>query len=147
VLNTGDGFFYDFFSGEIEHSYPYVEGDYLVDLFVENEFGCTDSTQLLIQIKGEEIYYVPNTFTPDGDEHNNTFRPIFTSGYDPNQFEMIIYDRWGEELFSYFDSNQYWDGTFNGIKCPEGTYIYRINYVVPETNESKTITGHLNLIR
>ena len=147
VLSTGDGFFYDFFSGEIEHSYPYVEGDYLVDLFVENEFGCTDSTQLLIQIKGEEIYYVPNTFTPDGDEHNNTFRPIFTSGYDPNQFEMIIYDRWGEELFSYFDSNQYWDGTFNGIKCPEGTYIYRINYVVPETNESKTITGHLNLIR
>ena len=146
-LSTGDGSFYDFFSGEIEHSYPYTEGNYLVYLYVENEFGCADSTQLLIQIKGEEIYYVPNTFTPDGDEHNNTFRPIFTSGYDPNQFEMIIYDRWGEKLFSYFDSNQYWDGTFNGIKCPEGTYIYRINYVVPETNESKTITGHLNLIR
>ncbi|MDG2152784.1 MAG: gliding motility-associated C-terminal domain-containing protein [Crocinitomicaceae bacterium] len=147
VLSTGDGFFYDFFSGEIEHSYPYAEGNYLVHLYVENEFGCKDSTQLLIQIKGEEIYYVPNTFTPDGDEHNNTFYAVFTSGYDPNQFEMMIYNRWGEELFKYLDSDQYWDGTYNGIECPEGTYIWRINYVVPETNESKTITGHLNLIR
>ena len=147
ILSTGDGSFYDFFGGEIAHSYPYAEGNYLVHLYVENEFGCTDSTQLLIQIKGEEIYYIPNTFTPDGDEHNNTFQPVFTSGYDPNQFEMIIYDRWGEEIFNYFDSNEYWDGNYQGKRCPEGTYVYRINYVVPETNESKTITGHLNLIR
>ncbi|MDB3904838.1 gliding motility-associated C-terminal domain-containing protein, partial [Crocinitomicaceae bacterium] len=147
ILSTGDGSFYDFFGGEIAHSYPYAEGNYLVHLYVENEFGCTDSTKLLIQIKGEEIYYIPNTFTPDGDEHNNTFQPVFTSGYDPNQFEMIIYDRWGEEIFNYFDSNEYWDGTYQGNRCPEGTYVYRINYVIPETNESKTITGHLNLIR
>ena len=147
ILSTGDGSFYDFFSGQIDHSYPYTEGNYLVHLYVENEFGCTDSTQVFIQIKGEEIYYVPNTFTPDGDEHNNTFFPVFTSGYDPNQFEMIIYDRWGEELVRFFDSNENWDGTYNGVKCPEGTYVWRINYVVPETNESKMISGHLNLIR
>ena len=147
ILNTGDGSFYDFFSGQIDHSYPYTEGNYLVHLYVENEFGCTDSAQVLIQIKGEEIYYVPNTFTPDGDEHNNTFHPVFTSGYDPNQFEMIIYNRWGEELFNGSNSHEYWDGTYNGNNCPEGTYVWKINYVVPETNESKMISGHLNLIR
>lgn len=147
ILSTGDGFYYDFFSGEIEHSYAYTEGNYSVQLYVENEFGCTDSTQVLIQVKGEEIYYVPNTFTPDGDEHNNTFQAIFTSGFDPAQFEMTIYNRWGEELIRIVDSNEYWDGTYKGNKCSEGIYIWKINFVIPDTNESKTISGHLNLLR
>ncbi len=147
VLSTGDGFYYDFFDAEIEHSYPYSEGSYAVELYVENEFGCTDSVQVLIQIKGAEIYYVPNTFTPDGDEHNNTFQAVFTSGFDPAQYEMTIYNRWGEELIRIVDSNEYWDGTYKGKKCSEGIYIWKINFVIPDTNESKTISGHLNLIR
>ena len=147
VLNVGDGSFYDFFDTQIEHSYPYAEGDYYVQLHVVNEFGCTDSVQLLIQIKGAEIYYVPNTFTPDSDEHNNTFFPVFTSGYDPEQFEMTIYNRWGEEIFKLIDSNEYWDGTYKGVKCTEGTYIWKINYIIPDTKESKTISGHVTLLR
>ena len=95
----------DTFDTEIEHSYTYSEGNYGVQLYVENEFGCTDSAQVLIQIKGAEIYYVPNTFTPDGDEHNNTFQAVFTSGFDPAQFEMTIYNRWGEEIIRIIDSN------------------------------------------
>ena len=119
ILSTGDGFYYDFFDTEIEHSYTYSEGNYGVQLYVENEFGCTDSAQVLIQIKGAEIYYVPNTFTPDGDEHNNTFQAVFTSGFDPAQFEMTIYNRWGEEIIRIIDSNEYWDGTYIGMNCAE----------------------------
>ena len=147
ILSTGDGSYYDLFDSQIEHSYPYSEGDYVVELYVENEFGCSDSIEILIQIKGAEIYYVPNSFTPDGDEHNNTFQAVFTSGFDPSQYEMTIYNRWGEELIRITDSSEYWDGTYKGRKCAEGTYIYKIYYVIPDTNESKTLTGHVNLLR
>ena len=102
---------------------------------------------MLIQIKGDEIYYVPNSFTPDGDEHNNTFHPVFTSGYDPMQFEMVIYNRWGQELIRSYDPNEYWDGTYNGVMCTEGVYVWKITYVVPDSNESKIISGQINLIR
>ena len=101
----------------------------------------------MIQIKGAEIYYVPNSFTPDGDEHNNTFQAVFTIGFDPSQYEMTIYNRLGEELIRITDSSEYWDGTYKGRKCAEGTYIYKIHYVIPDTNESKTLTGHVNLLR
>ena len=147
VLSTGDGVFYDYLNQSIEHSYPYTENDYLVQLYVENEYGCSDSVQIVIQIKGDEIYYVPNAFTPDGDEHNNTFYPVFTSGFDPMQFEMVIYNRWGQELIRYLDPNEYWDGTYNGSMCAEGVYVWKITYVVPESNESKTISGYINLLR
>lgn len=147
ILSTGDGTYYDFFENQIEHSYPYAEGNYLVQLFVVNEFECTDSIEILIQIKGAEIYYVPNTFTPDGDEHNNTFQAIFTSGFDPQNFQMTVYNRWGEEIVKFMDSNHYWDGTFNGTKCAEGTYVWRITYKNPDSGDYKTISGHVNLIR
>ena len=146
VLSTGDGFFYDYIDQIIEHSYPYTENNYIAHIYVENQYGCSDSVQVLIQIKGDEIYYVPNSFTPDGDEHNNTFHPVFTSGYDPMQFEMVIYNRWGQELIRCLDPNESWDGTYNGVMCAEGVYVWEITYVVPESNESKTISGHVNLI-
>ena len=147
VLSTGDGVFYEYLDNYIEHSYSYTENNYLAQVYVENQYGCTDSIQVMIQIKGDEIYYVPNSFTPDGDEHNNTFQPIFTSGFDPMRFEMVIYNRWGQELIKYYDSSESWDGTYNGSMCSEGVYVWKITYVVPETNESKTISGHINLIR
>ena len=56
-----------------------------------------------IIINDELIFYVPNTFTPDGDTYNQTFQPIFTSGYDPLVFSMLIYNRWGELLFESTD--------------------------------------------
>jgi gliding motility-associated-like protein len=147
VLSTGDGVFYEYIDQNIEHSYPYTENNYIAHVYIENQYGCTDSIEVLIQIKGDEIYYVPNSFTPDGDEHNNTFHPVFTSGYDPMQFEMVIYNRWGQELIRSLNPNEYWDGTYNGVICTEGVYIWKITYVVPESNESKTISGHVNLIR
>jgi gliding motility-associated-like protein len=116
-------------------------------LWVENQFGCSDSTQLFIQIKGDEIFYVPNTFTPDGDEHNHIFYPIFTTGFDPSNFQFEIYNRWGEMIFQSLNSDKGWDGFFNGVLCPEGTYTWKIIYKIPDRDEYKLATGHVNLIR
>ena len=65
-------------SNTIDYSYPFSEGDYLIELIVSSVYGCLDSIEKLIQIKGDDIYYVPNCFTPDGDEFNNSFLPIFS---------------------------------------------------------------------
>ena len=71
---------------------------YDITLIANSPLGCIDS--LIINIPYEEglVFYIPNTFTPDGDIVNQVFTPVFTSGYDPSQFKMTIYNRWGELL-------------------------------------------------
>jgi gliding motility-associated-like protein len=118
-----------------------------VSLTVSNGFGCTDFTTISIQIKGDVIYYIPNSFTPDGDEFNNMFTPIFTSGFDPANFEMKIFNRWGELIFQTFDARKGWDGYLDFKQCPIGTYSFSIKYKLPETDEYRVVNGHVNLVR
>ena len=147
VWDFGDGIILNDNSGSIEHTYPFSQGSYLVKLKVTNQFGCTDSTTVIIKIKGDVIFYIPNSFTPDGDEFNNMFTPIFTSGFDPDNFKMDIYNRWGELIFETFDARKGWDGYLDFKKCPIGTYSYSIQYKLPETDEYRVVNGHVNLIR
>ena len=95
----------------------------------------------------EIIYYVPNTFTPNGDEHNNTFNPVFVCGYDPLEYRFDIYDRWGEIVFTSLDSKTGWDGTYHGLPAKEGVFGWKLEYKAENTTEKKVITGHANLLR
>jgi gliding motility-associated-like protein len=131
----------------IDYSYPFSEGDYLIELLVISVDGCLDSTEHLIQIKGDDIYYVPNSFTPDGDEFNNSFLPIFTTGFDPANYEFTIYNRWGEIIFVSKNHLTAWDGTFNNKLCKEGLYPFTIKYKNPDIDRFKIISGHINLLR
>ena len=131
----------------IEYSYPFSEGDYLIKLTVSSIDGCMDSTEQLIQIKGDVIYYVPNCFTPDGDEFNNSFLPIFTSGFDPMNYELTIYNRWGEIVFVSENHLTAWNGSYNNMICPDGIYSYIIKYKIPDLDLFKYISGQINLIR
>ena len=131
----------------IEYSYPFSEGDYLIKLTVSSIDGCMDSTEQLIQIKGDVIYYVPNCFTPDGDEFNNSFLPIFTSGFDPMNYELTIYNRWGEIVFVSENHLTAWNGYYNNMICPDGIYSYIIKYKIPDLDLFKYISGQINLIR
>ena len=134
-------------SNTIDYSYPFSEGDYLIELIVSSINGCLDSTEKLIQIKGDDIYYVPNSFTPDGDEFNNSFLPIFTTGFDPANYEFTIYNRWGEIIFVSKNHRTAWDGTFNNKLCKEGLYPFTIKYKNPDIDRFKIISGHINLLR
>ena len=131
----------------IEYFYPFSEGDYLIKLTVSSIDGCMDSTEQLIQIKGDVIYYVPNCFTPDGDEFNNLFLPIFTSGFDPMNYELTIYNRWGEIVFVSENHLTAWNGSYNNLICPDGIYSYIIKYKIPDLDLFKYISGQINLIR
>lgn len=147
IWNFGDGTIVEESNTNFEYQYPFDEGNYTVDLVVESEFGCKDSTTQLIQVKGDVLYYVPNSFTPDGDERNNTFSPVFTSGFVPGSYQFDVYNRWGEMIFSSQNPEIGWDGYLNFVKCPEGMYAYSIKFVVSSSNEHRSITGHINLLK
>jgi gliding motility-associated-like protein len=144
----GDGSTSENSQNEFAYTYPYVEDQtYTVTLNVESVEGCTDQSQLQIQIKGGIIYYVPNTFTPDGDALNNLFTPVFTSGFDPQNFHMTILNRWGEPIFESYDPKGGWDGKIDIYDAPEGTYIYSIDFKALNTDEVMRVTGHVLLMR
>ncbi|MCH2231721.1 MAG: gliding motility-associated C-terminal domain-containing protein [Crocinitomicaceae bacterium] len=130
------------------HDYSGVENNVLVTLWAINtEYGCVDSTYALITYHEELVYYIPNTFTPDNDEYNQTFKPVFTSGFDPYDFHMAIFNRWGELIFETYNSEFGWDGHYGNKRVQDGTYTWKIDFKESETDKRHMITGHVNLIR
>ncbi len=135
-------------------SHDYQTGDYgnyLVVLVATSPLGCIDSAQATIQIQEPLIYYVPNTFTPDNDNFNQTFKPIFTSGFDPYDYTLYIFNRWGEIIFESHDANVGWNGTYgsNGEieMVQDGTYTWKIEFKTKANDERKMIIGHVNILR
>lgn len=130
-----------------QHTYPEAAGYYYVTLVVANSHGCVDSTTQLIVVDNAVVFFVPNTFTPDGDVYNETFRPIFTAGFDIYQYQMVIFNRWGEIIFESNNSEIGWDGTYGGNTCQDGTYIWQITYKEIGKDKRNEIRGHFNLLR
>ena len=120
-----------------------------VTLVAASNLGCTDTATYLIEFDPGLVYYIPNTFTPDGDQYNQVFKPIFTYGIDVNNYLFEVFDRWGELIFESKNPAIGWDGTYgpNGNQCQNGTYIYRITIKVPSLDDRKVIEGHINLVR
>ena len=130
------------------HSFPQsASGSYDVVLTAYSPLGCADSISKEIRVVEEIIYYIPNTFTPDGDEFNQTFQPVFTAGYDPYDFNLFIYNRWGEVIWESHDASVGWDGTFHGKLVESGMYNWKIDFKTKENDARKLITGHVNVIR
>ncbi|MCR9170918.1 MAG: gliding motility-associated C-terminal domain-containing protein [bacterium] len=88
--------------------------------------------------------YVPNTFTPDADELN----PVFQAYTDCalQYFELEIYNRWGEIIFTSTDVNYGWDGTYNGKLVQDGTYTWKIEYAFSDNVPGESV-GHVTVIR
>jgi gliding motility-associated-like protein len=71
------------------------------------------------------VYYIPNAFTPNNDGFNDKLESVVIGA---TEFEMLIYNRWGQIVFKSNNASQFWDGTYNGTPCPEGVYAYRIKF-------------------
>ena len=85
------------------------------------EDGCTDTAYAAITVIDEVLFYVPNSFTPNGDGQNDSFIPVLTAGYDRSQgYEFNIFNRWGELVFSSVSPGEGWDGTFNNQMVQNG---------------------------
>ena len=100
-----------------------------------------------IEVEEELIFYIPNSFTPDDDGHNETFKAVFYSGYDPYQYTMYIFNRWGEIIWECHDVSVGWDGSYGGNIVQDGTYTWKIEFKTTMNDEHKMYTGHVNVIR
>jgi gliding motility-associated-like protein len=131
------------------HNYSSTNNGYTITLTASSSLGCTDTYQVTIEYLEGEIFYIPNSFTPDGDNFNQTFKPVFTSGFDPYNFEMLIYNRWGNLIFETHDVNVGWDGSYGteGRDVQQGIYTYKITYKNPRIDERKTVVGHVTIVR
>lgn len=123
---------------------------YDITLVATTDKGCVDTARAVINIKDQVIFYIPNTFTPDGDEFNNVFLPIFASGVNPMSYTLLIFNRWGEVLFESHDLNIGWDGTYSQVDrglVKEGTYIWKITFMETMSDKKYSYEGHVNLLK
>ena len=60
--------------------------------------------------------------------------------------QMLIFNRWGELVYTLNDINEFWDGTYNGKECQDGTYVWRLVYEDMQQHAHE-LTGHVNIIR
>jgi gliding motility-associated-like protein len=147
VWDFGDGqFAYDF---EPSHVFQNTMNGYTITLTALTDLLCADATSISIGYQYNELLYIPNSFTPDGDQNNQVFCPVFYSGYDPQNYEFTVYNRWGEAIFESRNALVGWDGTYgpDALQAPTGMYTYRILYKNPDLDERKVLTGHVNLLR
>jgi gliding motility-associated-like protein len=151
---NASSYFWDFGAGEntvIEdpsHQFTEVNNGREITLIATSTLGCVDSAVLFLDYNPGLIYYVPNSFTPDGDQFNQTFLPIFSSGIDLNNYHLQVYNRWGELIFESFDIEEGWDGnTPTNEKSPIGVYTYIIEVKDPNDDGRIQISGHVNLLR
>jgi gliding motility-associated-like protein len=118
-------------------------GTYLITLIATDAKGCKDTISKPIAIQEAYYVYVPNTFTPDGLRHNNTFGASF---YGIRTANVMIFNRWGQRIFTSNELSFEWDGTYKGTMVQDGTYTWKIKYLTNSGIE-ETITGHVNLMR
>lgn len=124
-----------------EHRFDGV-GTYDIVLTVVN--GDCEDTQIR-QIKVEPIFtfYIPSAFTPDDNSHNETF---FGNGEGITEYNMRIFDRWGEMLFESNKMDSPWDGSYKGLAVEAGVYVYEF-YVLDLTGQDHKYKGHFVLLR
>ena len=109
---------------------------------------CSSSDTVSVLISNCEIVEIeielPNVFSPNCDGTNDNFIPIKYKGI--SQANLIIYNRWGEKLFSTNDLGLGWNGSYKNCTCSDGTYFWIVQYTTI-TNESKELKGFITLIK
>ncbi|MBL7932240.1 MAG: gliding motility-associated C-terminal domain-containing protein, partial [Bacteroidia bacterium] len=125
-------------------SYQFADpGTYLVAMEVTNAYGCKDTILKRIEVQEDFTFFVPNVFTPNGDERNEVFLPIIRG---IKHYEMSIFDRWGARLFHTQDLSQGWDGVFAGQECKQDTYVWKIS-LSTKSGIEKVYSGAVLLTR
>jgi gliding motility-associated-like protein len=150
----GENFLWDFGDGQTSnayapsHQYPADTGTYTVTLYVTSSYGCNDTVSLVLHVKPTYTIYIPNSFSPNNDELNETFK---VEGHNITNVVMDIYDRWGKPVFHQEGTDPMTKGWYgnnqNGNQAlPQGVYTYKIT-VTDIFNLPHEILGHVNLIR
>jgi gliding motility-associated-like protein len=131
-------------SDEQNPSYLFkAAGVYPVAMVVTNTWGCSDTLVRQIEVLPDFSVYIPNAFTPDGDGRNDAF---YAKGTGIKTYSLVVFDRWGEKLFSTTDAKVTWDGSYKGRECKNDTYVWKLR-VSGINGKVKEMAGQVLLLR
>lgn len=139
----------DYFTSELYSPYcemPAEIGVYLMQLVAKSGFGCTDTIVKRITVKDEILLHVPNSFSPNEDGYNEVFIPIFSTS-NIARYELLIYDRWGQLIFSTKDPLVGWDGKYLGEPAQNDVYTFRLKYSAVDKASLRNVFGKITLFR
>jgi gliding motility-associated-like protein len=141
-LETGDGMLMN----DPNTTYTYANpGLYDAQLHTMNAVGCYNTAHISIRIDPVYTCYIPNAFSPNGDDLNETFRPI---GEGFKTYNLVIFDRWGHQVFQTNDSRAEWDGRINEGDEVAQSDIYNYHLSVRDVlNVDYSYTGIITLVR
>ncbi len=108
---------------------------------ITDSLGCTKTDAVTITVTGS--LYLPNTFTPNGDGFNDGFGAL---GKDIRDFELLVFNRWGELIWRTEQLQGRWDGTYKGRESPIDTYVWKVKATELSGRLHEAI-GHVNLVR
>jgi gliding motility-associated-like protein len=121
---------------------------YTVCLIAYNYNMCSDTICQIVDIEDVLFVYIPNAFTPNGDNLNEGF--MMSTNIDViTDFRMEIFDRWGNVIFQTTDPEQPWLGSYNngGEIVNTGVYAYRISYEIKYNQARRELRGHVTLLK
>ena len=143
---------YELVAGDEENSFDVVwdyPGSYRVILKVDSISCTTNGDVIGISIEDrykedcQTKYFIPNIFTPNGDNKNDVFK---IEGDGVQEMEMRIFDRWGNQVFYSTDVLDGWDGYYDGVEVNSGVFFYTAELVF-EDGTSKIEKGNVTLLR
>lgn len=104
---------------------------------VTSPSGCVITAEVRVVVREEIV--VPNAFSPNGDNINDTWSIPALEGYPGALLE--VFDRWGTKVYSKLDYYNEWNGTYNGKPLPRGAYLYVITL-----QDGRKLTGSVNIV-
>ncbi|MBL6448357.1 gliding motility-associated C-terminal domain-containing protein [Fulvivirga sp. 29W222] len=143
-LQNGNG--YNIFADSIQ---VFVTG--IVNVRMTNAFGCVTEAEFNVIEDCKARINAPNAFTPNGDGRNDNFL-VFPVLVSPDDFQIFIFNRWGEMVFQSSDLNFEWNGGYNNDPSRPltgGTYAYRVEFksVIEGRDDLQEMRGGVTLIR
>jgi len=130
LLDAGRGFDYYLWNTGENTQYIVAENEGWYWVTVATVHGCLGMDSIYVEAAPDGeipdiILWVPNAFTPDGDGINDTFFAV-PSKDNITDFTMLIFNRWGAQLWEGHDITIGWDGIYDGKLCPGDAYVYKI---------------------
>ena len=123
-----------------------VEQQYYIELYVENQNGCSDTVYGTQIVEGEYAFFLPNSFTPNGDGVNDEFYPVGDK-VSVDNYSFKVFNRWGEMVFSTNEFGTGWDGKYQNNQVSTDAYVWKIDLVDASTGEEKSFNGYVLLTR
>jgi len=130
---------------EPAHEYE-TYGRFILEQIVTSSFGCMDTAYQEVIIDPDLLVYVPNAFSPNGDGVNDTFLPSL-DGFAVREYNLTIWDRWGELIFETGDQRRAWDGTLSGQFVQSDVYVWQVELHAESFVGRRNIRGHVTVLR